>query len=82
MSAGRPASPITAGGTNTKILTWLDDHSRYALRITADRRVDADLFVGFEKLGHRRQRGLFFRASGGNANRPVTHGWLRASKAR
>jgi transposase InsO family protein len=24
-----------AGGTDTEILTWLDDHSRYALRVTA-----------------------------------------------
>jgi transposase InsO family protein len=28
-----------ADGTDTEILTWLDDHSRYALRITAHRRV-------------------------------------------
>jgi transposase InsO family protein len=24
-----------AGGTDTEILTWLDDHSRYALRVAA-----------------------------------------------
>jgi transposase InsO family protein len=28
-----------AGGTDTEILTWLDDHSRYALRVTAHRSV-------------------------------------------
>jgi transposase InsO family protein len=28
-----------AGGTGTEILAWLDDHSRYLLRITAHRRV-------------------------------------------
>ena len=28
-----------AGGTGTEILTWLDDHSRYALRVTAHRSV-------------------------------------------
>ena len=28
-----------AGGTDTEVLTWLDDHSRYALSITAYRRV-------------------------------------------
>jgi transposase InsO family protein len=28
-----------AGGTGTEILSWLDDHSRYALRVTAHHRV-------------------------------------------
>ena len=28
-----------AGGTDTEILTWLDDHSRYALSVTAHHRV-------------------------------------------
>jgi len=28
-----------AGGTETEILSWLDDHSRYALRVTAHHRV-------------------------------------------
>ena len=28
-----------ANGTDTEILSWLDDHSRYALRITAHHRV-------------------------------------------
>jgi transposase InsO family protein len=28
-----------AGGTDTEILSWLDDHSRYALSVTAHRRV-------------------------------------------
>jgi transposase InsO family protein len=28
-----------AGGTDAEILTWLDDHSRYALRVTAHRSV-------------------------------------------
>jgi transposase InsO family protein len=28
-----------AGGTDTEILTWLDDHSRYALHVTAHRSV-------------------------------------------
>ena len=27
-----------AGGTGTEVLTWLDDHSRYALSVTAYRR--------------------------------------------
>ena len=34
-----------AGGTGTEILTWLDDHSRYALRITAHRRVTGPIVV-------------------------------------
>jgi transposase InsO family protein len=32
-----------AGGTDAEILSWLDDHSRYALRITAHRRVSGPL---------------------------------------
>ncbi len=28
-----------AGGSDTEVLTWLDDHSRYALSVTAHRRV-------------------------------------------
>ena len=32
------------------------------------------------ETGHRRQRGLLLQRSGGNANGPVTRGWLRASK--
>jgi transposase InsO family protein len=32
-------------GTDTEILTWLDDHSRYALRITAHRRVSGSIVV-------------------------------------
>ena len=34
-----------ADGTDTEILTWLDDHSRYALRITAHRRVSGPVVV-------------------------------------
>jgi transposase InsO family protein len=30
---------LLAGGTDTEILTWLDDHSRYALSVTAHDRV-------------------------------------------
>ena len=36
--------PLT-DGTDTEILTWLDDHSRYALRITAHRRVSGPIVV-------------------------------------
>jgi transposase InsO family protein len=34
-----------AGGTDTEILAWLDDHSRYLLRITAHRRVSGPAAV-------------------------------------
>ena len=34
-----------ADGTDAEILSWLDDHSRYALRITAHRRVSGPLVV-------------------------------------
>jgi transposase InsO family protein len=35
-----------ADGTGTEILTWLDDHSRYALRITSHHRVTGPIVVG------------------------------------
>jgi predicted acyl esterase len=41
---------------------------------------EVDLFVGVEKLDHDGNEVYFFSASGGNANGPVTRGWLRASK--
>lgn len=41
---------------------------------------DVDLFVGVEKLDVDGNTVYFFSASGGNANGPVTRGWLRASK--
>jgi transposase InsO family protein len=34
-----------ASGTGTEVLTWLDDHSRYALRITAHHRVTGPIVV-------------------------------------
>jgi len=39
-NAGKPTSPNRlADSTDSEILTWLDDHSRYALRITAHQAV-------------------------------------------
>ena len=35
-----------ADGTDTEILSWLDDHSRYALRITVHSRVTAKIVLG------------------------------------
>jgi hypothetical protein len=37
LAVGFTCYPL-ADGTDTEVLTWLDDHSRYALRITAHRR--------------------------------------------
>jgi len=34
-----------ANGTDTEILSWIDDHSRYALSVTAHRRVNAAIVV-------------------------------------
>jgi transposase InsO family protein len=42
--AGFTRYPL-AGGTGTEILTWLDDHSRYALRVTARTRVTGPIVV-------------------------------------
>ena len=48
-----------AGGTDTEILTWLDDHSRYALSVTAHARVTGPIVL------------LAFRAAcGRTASRP------------
>jgi transposase InsO family protein len=34
-----------AGGTDTEILTWLDDHARYALSVTAHHRVTGPIVL-------------------------------------
>jgi len=34
-----------ANGTDTEVLTWLDDHSRYALSVTAHRRVTGPIVL-------------------------------------
>ena len=49
-----------AGGPGTEILTWLDDHSRYALSVTAHHRV----------TGADRARRLPGRLRAGTAPRP------------
>ena len=53
-----------------------------ALRLFVEARdtTDVDLFAGVEKLDTDGNEVYFFSASGGNANGPVTRGWLRASK--
>jgi hypothetical protein len=45
-----------AGGTGTEILTWLDDHSRFALRVTAWHRVTG---ADRARAVPRRRRGLW-----------------------
>ena len=44
---GKPTSPTTASptGADVEILTWLDDHSRYALSVTAHHRVTGPIVV-------------------------------------
>jgi transposase InsO family protein len=34
-----------ADGTDTEVLSWLDDHARYALSVTAHRRITGDIVV-------------------------------------
>lgn len=36
---------LLADGTNAEVLTWLDDHSRYALSVTAHRRVTGPIVL-------------------------------------
>ncbi|GIH05339.1 hypothetical protein Rhe02_34060 [Rhizocola hellebori] len=40
-----------ADGTDTEILTFLDDHSRYALAVTAHRRVGAPAILILQRNG-------------------------------
>lgn len=49
------------------------------LYIEAINAADADLFVGVEKIDKNGDKVYFFSSSGGNANGPVSRGWLRAS---
>ena len=60
--------------------TDLVGHMVLTLDIEAIGTNDADLFVGIEKLDPSGNEVYFYSASGGNANGPVTRGWLRASK--
>ena len=54
-------------------------HAALHLFVEAEGTDDVDLFVGVEKLDAAGDEVYFFSASGGNANGPVTRGWLRAS---
>lgn len=55
-------------------------HMALTVFIEAEDTDDVDLFVGIEKLDRHGNEVYFFSASGGNANGPVSRGWLRASK--
>jgi uncharacterized protein len=55
-------------------------HMVLTLDIEAVDTTDVDLFVGIEKLDADGNEVYFYSASGGNANGPVSRGWLRASK--
>ncbi|TIC81750.1 CocE/NonD family hydrolase [Nocardioides sp. GY 10127] len=66
-------------------LTFTEDtdlvgHMVLHLAVEAVGTTDVDLFVGVEKLDAQGDEVYFYSASGGNANGPVTRGWLRASK--
>ena len=54
-------------------------HMALTLFIEAEDTDDLDLFIGIEKLDRHGNEVYFFSASGGNANGPVSRGWLRAS---
>jgi predicted acyl esterase len=55
-------------------------HMALKLFIEGEDTNDVDLFVGVEKLDRQGNEVYFFSASGGNANGPVSRGWLRVSK--
>jgi predicted acyl esterase len=59
--------------------TDLIGHMVLRLFVEAQDTDDFDIFVGVEKLDENGDEKYFFSASGGNANGPVTRGWLRAS---
>jgi uncharacterized protein len=60
--------------------TDLVGHMALSVFIEAEDVDDVDLFVGVEKLDRKGDEVYFFSAAGGNANGPVSRGWLRASK--
>jgi predicted acyl esterase len=60
--------------------TDLVGHMALTLFVEAEEADDLDLFVGIEKLDRDGNEVYFFSASGGNANGPVSRGWLRASR--
>lgn len=78
-NAGDPQNSLSFDLTFEKPTT-LVGHMALSLFIEAQDSDDADIFVGIEKIDANGNKVYFFSASGGNANGPVTRGWLRASK--
>jgi transposase InsO family protein len=77
-----------ADGTDTEILTWLDDHSRYALSVTAHRRVTGPIVLAAFRAACRRHgipastltdNGMVFttRLAGGRGGRNALESELR-----
>ena len=77
-----------ADGTGTEVLTWLDDHSRYALSVTAHRRVTGPIVLAAFRAAVARQgapastltdNGMVFttRLSGGKGGRNHLEAELR-----
>jgi len=83
-------APAPMGDSNNRAVfdfrfdkdTDLVGHMALKLFIEAEGTDDLDIFVGVEKLDQNGDEVYFFSASGGNANGPVTRGWLRASHRR
>jgi len=78
-----------ADGSDVEVLTWLDDHSRYALSVTAHRRVTGPIVVATFRATYRRNgipastltdNGMVFttRLSGGRGGRNGLESELRA----
>lgn len=55
-------------------------HMALTVFLEAEDTDDVDIFLGIEKLDGDGNEVHFFSASGGNANGPVSRGWLRASR--
>ena len=86
-SAATIAPAPTSDTANRAVFDFVFDqdtdvvgNSALRLFVETEDATDADLFVGVEKLDTDGNEVYFFSASGGNANGPVTRGWLRASK--
>ncbi len=78
LAEGRPADRAVFDFSFDRA-TDLVGHAALHLFIEAEDTDDVDLFVGLEKLDGQGNEVYFFSDSGGNANGPVTRGWLRAS---
>ncbi len=60
--------------------TLLLGYPTLQLTVAVEEATDADLFVALEKLDTAGEVVHFFGSSGGNANAPLSRGWLRLSK--